>query len=386
MKNTMNTTRRAFRQSLVLLLLIGGFLFGSVPTPAHMQGGSNGPAYTTTFTDLTFGATPDGPAMTYFPVGTTQVFARWNFANVSPESRLRRQWYLNGQLFIEKEEAWNWGVNGRLSHISIYDFNEGLTPGYYHVIITLVPNYPAAQVIGDFVIAGFPSTVIPPTSGSAFSNLSVSTSAAGPDMVVFPAGTPVVSARWNYANIPVGAVMQRDWYYNGVLFRSVQEPWSDYWGSSGRLTHVAIYDYERGLASGNYRLVIFLRDNPPVQAETSFSIGYSNPGGSTLFNNLTFGATPNGLASALFPRGTQVVYARWDFNNVSPENRVLRRWFRNGVMWLERQEPWTYGPTGTVRDVSIYDYQDGLLPGEYYVEISLIGVPNSLLRGYFTIQ
>jgi len=39
-----------------------------------------------------------------------------------------------------------------------------------------------------------------------------------------------------------------------------------------------------------------------------------------------------------------------------------------------------------VRDISLYDNQYGPLPGDYYVEISLIGFPNAMLRGYFTIQ
>ncbi len=380
--------------SLLTLILFVAFMFGSAPTPALMQGGSNQPTYTASFTDLSFSVSADGPVMTYFPVGTTQIFARWTFNNVPNGAgiTLLRQWYLNGKLFIEKQEPWNpaWGMSGRLTHVSIYDFTEGLTPGNYHVVISLMYDFPAAQVVGDFVIAGYPTTIVPPSTASAFSSLSVSTSAVGPDMIAFPVGTPVVSARWNYANIPIGAVMQRDWYYNGVLFRSVQEPWSNYWGTSGRLTHIAIYDYERGLAPGSYRLVVFLRDNPAVRAETAFTIGSPNtgpqPDGPTLFSNLTFSATPTGPASAIFPHGTPVVYARWGFNRISPEAIVLRRWFRNGVMWLERQEPWTRGPMGTVQDVSIYDYQYGLLPGDYYVEISLVGYPNTLLRGYFTIQ
>jgi hypothetical protein len=391
----MHPTRRTIRQrmSLLALILFSAFMFASTPTPAHMQGGSNQPAYTANFTDLSFSTSSGGTPMTYFPVGTTQIFARWNFYNVpdGPGITLLRQWYLNGKLFIEKQEPWNsaWGLTGRLTHISIYDFTEGLTPGYYHVVISLMYDYPAAQVVGDFAIAAYPPTVVPPTSGAAFTGLTVSTSASGPDMLAFPAGTTVVSARWNYANIPIGAMLQRDWYYNGVLFRSVQEPWSAYWGSSGRLTHIAIYDYERGLAPGNYRLIVFLRDNPAVRAETAFSIGSVNdpqPDGPTLFYNLTFSGTPTGPASAIFPHGTPVVYARWDFNFVSPQSIVLRRWYRNGALWLERQEPWTRGTSGSVRDISIYDYQSGLLPGDYYVEISLIGFPNSLIRGYFTIQ
>src|SRR5262249_8750376 len=192
-------------------------------------------------------------------------------------------------------------------------------------------------------------------------------------------------ARWDYANIPIGAMMERDWYLNGQLFRSVQEPWSAYWGTSGRLTHIALYDYDNGLAAGNYRLTIFLLDNPAVSVTVLFNVAGSaaNPGP---FTNLTFSTSATGSASAIFPRGTPEVFARWDFSKVSPESILLRRWFRNGVMWLERRQGWLYGPNGTVQNVSIYDYQYGLLPGDYRVEISLEGVTNSLIVGYFTIQ
>jgi hypothetical protein len=385
----MKPTARVLRHSLYLIIALSLAVVAPGVGVAHMQQGTSTPAnYQAVFSDLSFSPSAGGPDTSYFPVGTQQVFARWNYFNVPNGAgiTLLRQWYRNGQLFIEKQEPWNpaWGSNGRLTHISIYDFTEGLTPGYYHVVISLMYDYPAASVAGDFVIADYPATGIPSGGGATFSDLTVSTSAGGPAMNVFPAGTTLVSARWNYANVPVGAVVQRDWYYNGVLFRSVREPWSSYWGTSGRLTHIAIYDYERGLPSGNYRLNVFLRDNPAVQATALFTIG-SVPSGTGLFSNLTFSATPSGPASAIFPRGTTQVFARWDFHNVSPENRVSRRWFRNGVLWLQREDPWTYGVSGTVRNISIYDFQFGLPPGDYYVEISLVGVPSSLLRGYFTI-
>ncbi len=392
----MSTGARLVRGSFHWLMLVGLLILILSPITARAGDGTQNPTY---FSNLTFGTAGNSPAITYFPVGTKQVFARWDYANVPVEFKqgewpiLRRQWYINGKLFLQKEDAWDfnsWRSSGRLTHVSIYDFDQGLTPGYYHVVVTLVPNYPAAQVAGDFVVASVPVTIVPPVNTPNFSSLTVSTSASAPGMNVFPAGTPLISARWNYANIPIGASMQRDWYINGMLFRSVQEPWSSYWGSSGRLTHVAIYDYQYGMASGNYRLAIYLRDNPSVRAEVAFSIGTvipsTQPDGPTLFYNLTFSASPDGVPSAIFPSGTREIFARWDFNYVSPESRVLRRWYRNGVMWLERQEAWVYGTQGTVKNISIYDYQYGLLPGDYYVEISLIGYPNSMLRGYFTIS
>jgi hypothetical protein len=384
MENMMRLIRGMIQKRITIILL--AVMIATIITPAGKPANAQVNVLAS-FIDLTFSLSSDGPAMTYFPVGTKQVFARWNYTAIPAGTSVRRTWYRDGRLFTQKQDPWIWGADGRLTHISIFDFNEGLTPGYYSVIIALVPEVPGTQVSGDFVIAAAPTTVVPPSNSPSFSNLTASTNAGGPVVTVFPAKTPIVSVRWDFANIPVGAVMQRDWYFNGVRFRSLQEPWSAYWGTSGRLTHIAIYDYEFGLASGSYQVNIFLRDNPSVQVSTQFTIlaaGSPNTGQPS-FSNLTFSTSGNGPATAIFPRGIQRVYARWDFNNISPESRVRRRWFRNGALWIEREEAWTYSASGTSRDISIYDLQNGLLPGDYYVEMSLVGNPNVIVSGYFTI-
>lgn len=391
----MNITQIKNRQLFLFSVLLALFvsLTFSVPKihaqepPATPTGGSNLPQALdvgTNFSDLSFSTSKDGPPQNYFPIGTPEIFARFNYNNIPAGIVLVRQWYRDGVLDIQRQDPWSsfWGSSGRLTSISIYDYISGLTPGYYHVVISL-SGYAAAQIIGDFVIAGYPNTVPPPVTYSSFSNLTVSSSPAGPAIASFPAGTTIVSARWDYANIPVGAILQRDWYLNDVLIRSVQEAWSAYWGASGRLTHIALYDYERGLLAGNYRLIVYLRDNPSVRAETSFVIGGVVSAG--VFSNLTFSATPDGPAGYVFPVGSAQIFARWNYANPPPGTTVLRRWYRNGVLWLERREPWMLGGVGTVQNVSIYDFINGLLPGDYYVEISLDGLAGSLVTGYFSI-
>lgn len=366
------------------------------PTPSTDVSSFAGMNIGTQFYNLTFSTDPNGAAVSYFPPGTQQVYARWAFENVPQDTRLVREWYLNGQLFLKRDEAWNytWGIsNINFNVISIYDFQNGLTPGYYHMVAYLEPRqaYPAAQVIGDFVIAAYPSTIVPPSPQSGFSDLTMSTSAAGAPVVNFPAGTQMVSARWNYANIPVGSVMRREWYLNGVLFNVREEAWSSYWGNSGRLTHISLYDYQFGLSQGQYRLVIYLRDNPAVRIETGFTIGNGgivppNPGtGEMRFNNLTFSTMPDGLPTFTFPRGTLQVFARWDYTNIGTETTVIRRWYRNGVLWLERQE-WFPSGTGRINNISIYDYTYGLPSGVYYVQIELAGFPQTAISGNFEIQ
>jgi hypothetical protein len=382
--------RVAFASVLALVILLGmthgGTIQAQEATVTPVQTGSNLPSAlnaTINFSNVTFSTSPGGPDMAYFPTGTPEVFLRFDYVSIPAGAVLVRNWYRDGQPYITKSDVWNpaWGTSGRLTHISIYDYISGLTPGYYQVIVSL-SGYPAAQILGQFVIAGYPVTSVPPSSTQAFSDLTVSTSPAGPALGSFPAGTPIISARWNYANIPIGAVVERDWYVNGVLVRSVQEAWSSYWGNTGRLTHIALYDYERGLPSGTWRLVVFLRDMPVVRAETTFAVGVSLP--APVFSNLTFSATAAGAPVYQFPAAIPQVFARWDYANPPAGATLVRQWFRNGVLWLDRREPFT--PTGSGTQVlSIYDFQYGLLSGDYYVEISLAGVANSKVVGWFRI-
>jgi hypothetical protein len=241
---------------------------------------------------------------------------------------------------------------------------------------------------GDFVIAEYTPGPSPIPGGQpAFTNLTVSDSAAGAAMTQFPAGTALVSARWNYANIPIGTLMVREWYRYGVLFRVVEEAWSANWGSTGRLTHIALYDYSSGLLPGDYQLRIYLKDRPEVQVMSSFSIGQA--GGSRYFSNLTFSTTPDGGAQGIFYNRPAQIFARWDFANVNDfvgGVTVQRRWYRNGVLWITRNEQWLYGDNGRINNVSIYDFNNGLLPGNYYVEIEFIGGFNSLVAGSFEIR
>lgn len=57
---------------------------------------------------------------------------------------------------------------------------------------------------------------------------------------------------------------------------------------------------------------------------------------------------------------------------------VTREWYRDGTLFIRRDEPWDfdkYGAFGTVEDVYIYDDVDGLLPGVYELRLYIDGVP-----------
>lgn len=373
---------------LVTLALILAAL--AAPTASRAQtpdpSGTSRDVASIFFNSLSFGTSPDGPAIANFPAGTTQVYARFNYTGVPLNATLMRQWYLNGQPYLTRSDVWNpaWGSDGRLGGISIYDFQSGLPAGSYYVVISLV-GYPNSPIVGSFSIDS--TIIIPPTPvytpPMAFTGLTASTSPAGADMTYFAPGTLAVYIRFNYTNIPVGTVLRREWYKDGSLYRVAEDVWSSYWGPTGRLTHIALYDYISGLPSGNWRVVAYLPSYPTVRAELSFVIGAGVPG-TAYFSNLTFGTSVNSPAYSAFYAYTRQIFARWNYANAPVGAMMLRRWYRNGALWLERREPWYRSGAGLVY-TSIYDFQFGLLPGNYYVEISLEGVPNSTVTGYFRV-
>ena len=69
---------------------------------------------------------------------------------------------------------------------------------------------------------------------------------------------------------------------------------------------------------------------------------------------------------------------------LSRQRRAFQSLSRLSFPELVRQNSSSRIRTGT-QAVSIYDFQYGLLSGDYYVVISLEGIPGSKIVGYFRI-
>jgi len=71
-----------------------------------------------------------------FPAGTKQVFAVWNYQNMRAGLTVKREWFLDGQPWLTREEAWDfvkYGASGTIRDISIFDFDAGLPSGVYQL-------------------------------------------------------------------------------------------------------------------------------------------------------------------------------------------------------------------------------------------------------------
>ncbi len=74
-----------------------------------------------------------------FPAGTEEVFAIWDYANISPGDVIRRVWMKNGAEWLVREETWDsalYDSDGVVSDVSVYDFEgSGLESGIYHLTL-----------------------------------------------------------------------------------------------------------------------------------------------------------------------------------------------------------------------------------------------------------
>ncbi|MDX1413592.1 MAG: hypothetical protein R3293_05330 [Candidatus Promineifilaceae bacterium] len=93
----------------------------------------------------------------------------------------------------------------------------------------------------------------------------------------------------------------------------------------------------------------------------------------TRFSALRFASAPTAATQDAFPPGTDEVFAIWDYQEMQPSDRIRRIWFRDGQIWITREENWNwgnYGSTGTVLDNSVYDHEgSGLPPARYDLQL-----------------
>jgi len=95
-------------------------------------------------------------------------------------------------------------------------------------------------------------------------------------------------------------------------------------------------------------------------------------------NAIRFSADEPDLSQTreVFLYSVQQIFAMWDYKNMD-QGRIIRRdWYYNDELWLTREELWDldrWGTEGTVSDISVYDFESGLEPGVYRLELYIDG-------------
>ncbi len=256
---------------------------------------------------------------------------------------------------------------------------------------TLAPTPTETAVPTPFLLPTATSTSLPPTSegvtavppDTRFTNLRFAAGPGQPPQNAFPVGTAEVFALWDFQGMANGDRVQRVWRKDGVNWLNREEAWTA--GPTGVVTDVSIYDRSLGgLDPGNYELELYV--NGIQQAYGQFVILPRPAAGEPRIANLRFAETPFGAPQSSFPAWTRQIFAVWDYQNMGVSDVVRRVWLKDGQPWLVREETWDYlhyGPQGVVSDVSIYDFETGLQPGEYELLLSLNGVQQ--LSGTFSV-
>jgi hypothetical protein len=97
----------------------------------------------------------------------------------------------------------------------------------------------------------------------------------------------------------------------------------------------------------------------------------------TFGRDVYFATSPELAGSQIvFPFGTPQIYAIWSYSNMHEGLTVRREWYLDDVLWLVREEPWdfsNYGANGFVKDISIYDFDNGLAPGIHQLKLYIDG-------------
>ncbi len=87
--------------------------------------------------EIVFAVQPD-PALASrtFSRKMPQVYAMWRYSGMKAGLRVRRDWYQNGELYLERESDWDlakYGASGVMFDTSIFDFANGLPSGHYEL-------------------------------------------------------------------------------------------------------------------------------------------------------------------------------------------------------------------------------------------------------------
>jgi hypothetical protein len=121
---------------------------------------------------------------------------------------------------------------------------------------------------------------------------------------------------------------------------------------------------------------------PPIYARQT-----PLPGAGSQFFNARFTLDPaTSLYQNIFPANTKRIYAVWQYRNMRAGLKVRRDWYYNNALWISHEEPWDfakYGADGTMSHISVYELEDGLLPGDYRFELYIDSQPQPIFGGVY---
>ncbi len=107
-----------------------------LPTPPPLPTAVNPTSISgAAFANLRMATAVDALPQSIFPAGIEEIYALWDYHNMSGAERVMRLWLQNGQPWKAFEEPWamdRYGVNGTVTDTFIYDYEgSGIPSGHY---------------------------------------------------------------------------------------------------------------------------------------------------------------------------------------------------------------------------------------------------------------
>jgi len=184
-----------------------------------------------------------------------------------------------------------------------------------------------------------------------------------------PSGATGLYAFWNYEGMGAGITWEARWYRDGQYLEDVSWPSAPWKGDAQGGWWVAVVN-DNGLTDGTYKVELYVEEE--LLAQGSISVGGSVT--APTFTNLRFSSDPNDDQPAnpyLLPSGISVVYAFFNYSNMSDGLAWSRVWYYEGEQVATGSGSWNEGSSGATR-VSI-EAEGPLKPGNYRLELSVEG-------------
>lgn len=189
----------------------------------------------------------------------------------------------------------------------------------------------------------------------------------------FPAGIQRVWAYFTYQDMQPGQSWGRYWTLDGEMYvDATGESWED--DSDGWMAYSIEGEHE--LDGGEYRLVLYLDDQPvqeaTFQVETAAPVSFSVPAfGPIDFTTDIEQEYPPVQSITEFEAGFPKLYGVFAFTNMTDQQSWTCEWLWNGETLVSVDSQWEYGEQGLT--YCSYENDDGsdLTPGEYTLNLNI---------------
>lgn len=323
-----------------------------------------------------------------FPDGITLVYAVFPYTNLRADAMYRVEWRRDGQLLpIGFEEKWRGETNGNW-WTNVYN-EQGLTTGTWEVRLYLDAHL---EQTASFTVGRNPENQPdfgPITFASGKSATDQPLSRVKVDHPVLPYGVDTVYAFYRGIKVPQDMQYTTQWFHNGVIFTDVARwtwnnapdyrIWNSVFDKDGTPLEEGVYVLEIKIGERLVNVGTFtVSKSVALQPTSTPSLALETPtvAAAERFGTITFGAGVRGDEFPIdpliiFPEGVTIVYAFFDYHDMTDGEAWRTEWFRDGVAQpnVNKQGTWQGGASGTWW-VSVFNDQ-GITPGNWELNLYL---------------